>query len=129
MKDRARVLYLEANGFGYHIVWIDTVLRGIFGYCNGDLPPKPLRRYPKINLLFGELADFNARLSYAADWLDAFCASPLLDVEVCNINNLVHYGRCLLRIRSYDLIVVSHVAAGDNMTILTRSAHGFDLRR
>jgi hypothetical protein len=120
---------LESNGTGSQIVWVDTVLRGVFGYQNGALPPPPLRRYRKINLLFGELADFNARLSYVADWRDAFCASPLLDIEVCNINNLVHYGRCLLGIRRYDLIIVSHTAAGDDMTVLTKSAHWFDRRR
>ncbi len=129
MKDRIRVLYLEANGSGSQIIWIDTVLRGIFGYRDGALPPQPLRRYRNINLLFAELADFNARLSYVADWRDAFLAAPQLDVELCNINNLVHYGRCLLGIRRYDLIVVSHAAAGDDMTVLTKSAHRFDRRR
>jgi Glycosyl transferases group 1 len=129
VKERARVLYLEANGFGYQIVMVDTILRGVFGYRNGDLPPERLRRYHKVNLLFGELADFNSRLSYAMDWRDAFRESPLLDVELCNINNLVHLSHCLLHIRRYDLIVVSHVAAGDNMTVLKRSARAFRLRR
>ena len=129
VKSRIRVLYLEGNGSGSQIVWIDTVLRGIFRYGNGAAPPAPLRRYRKINLLFGELADFNARLSYVADWRDAFLGAPQLDVELCNINNLVHYGRCLLGIRRYDLIVVSHAAAGDDMTVLMKSAHWFDRRR
>jgi glycosyl transferase family 1 len=129
VKDRIRVLYLEANGFGSQVIWIDTVLRGILGYDTGDPPPRRLRRYPKINLLFGELADFNARLSYVADWREAFSTCPLLNVELCNINNLVQYGRCLLRMRSYDLVIVSHAAAGDDMTVLTKSAHWFDRRR
>ncbi|MBV8772682.1 MAG: glycosyltransferase family 1 protein [Deltaproteobacteria bacterium] len=128
-RNPVRVLYLEANGVGSRIIWVDTVLRGILGYQNGALPPRPLRRYPKINLLFGELADFNARLSYVADWRDAFQASPGLKVELCNINNLVHYSHCLLRMRQYDLIVVSHVAAGDDMTVLTKSRAWFDRRR
>jgi hypothetical protein len=128
-KNRLRVLYLEANGSGTQIICVDTVLRGIFGYRDGDPPPQQLRRYPKISLLFAELADFNARLSYVADWRDAFRASPRLDIELCNINNLIHYGRCLLGIRQYDLIVVSHAAAGDDMTVLLKSAHWFDRRR
>ncbi len=57
MKDRLRTLYLDANGVGSTIIGVDTILRGIFGYKNGDLPPKPLRRYPKVNLYFAELRD------------------------------------------------------------------------
>lgn len=127
-KDQVQVLYLEANGFGRQIIWTDTVLRGVLGYGDGALPPRLLRRYRKISRLFAELADYNASLSYIADWRDAFCKSPQLNVEVCNINNLVHYGHCLLSIRSFDLIVVSHAAAGDDMTVLTKSAHWFDRR-
>lgn len=125
----ARVLYLEANGFGSRIICVDTVLRGVFGYGDRALPPRGLRGVAKIRRLFGELADFTARLGYVGDWRDAFCAAPQLDVELCNINNLVHYGRCLLGIRGYDLIVVSHAAAGDDMTVLTKSAQAFDRRR
>src|SRR5262249_7111448 len=43
--------------------------------------------------------------------------------------NLVHYGRCLLGIRSYDLIVASHVAAGDDLTILLKTARLLHRRR
>src|SRR4051812_12401650 len=117
-----RTLYLDANGIGRTIILVDTVLRGVFGYGNGDLPPRFLRRYPKANVLFAELRDVNAPLSYIADWRDAFLRSPRLDVEVCNINNLVHLARCLAAIRRYDLIIVSHAAAGDDMTILSRVA-------
>ena len=129
MKHRLRTLYLTANGVGSQIILVDTVLRGIFSYREGDRPPAMLRRYPYINLLFAELRDVNAQLSYSADWRDAFVNSPDLAVEVCNINNLVHFGRCLLGLRKYDLIVVSHVAAGDDMTVLARAAGWFHRRR
>ena len=56
---------MEANGVGSTIIKVDTVLRGIFGYDNGAVPPKALRRYPKINLLFGELADLSSLNSAA----------------------------------------------------------------
>jgi hypothetical protein len=72
--------------------------------------------------LYAHLFSFYERLSYVADWRDAFCQSPRLDVEICNINNLVHLARCLLRIRRYDLVVVSHVAIGDDMGIMPRTA-------
>lgn len=128
-RDRLKTLFLEANGVGRRIVLVDTVLRGLCGYGDGDRPPAPLRRFHKLNLLFGELADFNARLSYIVDWRDAFLAAPRLDVEVCNINNLVHYGRCLARIGDYDLIVISHAAAGDDMTLLNRTRRLLQRRR
>jgi hypothetical protein len=112
------------------IVFVDTVLRGIFGYHDGDRPPAFLQKcYPKADLLFAELRDFSAKLSYALDWQDGFRASPQLDVEFCNINNLVHFGRRLLQLREYDLIVVGHTAAGDDLSVLLRAVGRFDRRR
>jgi hypothetical protein len=127
--DRLKTLYLDGNGVGRTIILVDTVLRGVLGYRNGDRPPKFLQQNPKANLLFAELRDVNAPLSYIGDWRDAFLRSQRLDVEVCNINNLVHLAKCLLRIRRYDLIVVSHAAAGDDMTILSRVARFLPRRR
>jgi hypothetical protein len=129
MSKKLRTLYIESNGFGRTVVTTDTVLRGIFGYKAGDRPPRWLERYPYVVNLYDHLANFYERLSYVADWRDAFCQSPQLDVEVCNINNLVHLARCLLRIRRYDLVVVSHVAIGDDMTIMPRAAAALARRK
>jgi hypothetical protein len=130
MKDRLRTLYLEQNGVGSQIVYVDTVLRGIFRYRDGDRPPAFLeRRYPQLTLLFAELRDVYARLSYIADWRDAFLSSPRLEVERCNVNNVVHFARCLLLLRRYDLIVVAHSAAGDDLSVLRKAARWFDHRR
>ncbi len=129
MNERLRTLFLYANGVGSRIVFVDTVLRGIFGYQDGDRPPGFLQKcYPKADLLFAELRDFSAKLSYALDWQDGFRASPQLDVEFCNINNLVHFGRRLLQLREYDLIVVGHTAAGDDLSVLLRAVGRFDRR-
>src|SRR5205823_7485275 len=108
---RMRTLYLDANGVGWRSVVIDTLLRGIFGYRDGDLPPKPLRRFRPAAALFRQLRDVNDALSYAIDWRDAIVGSPELDVEWCNINNLLHFATCLRRLKEYGLIVVSHAAA------------------
>lgn len=129
MTDRLRTLYLDCSGIPSLMVPTDTLLRGILGYKDGDKPPRLLRKNMRINRLFAELRDVYSQLSYIADWRDAFVASPDLAVEVCNINNLLHYGRCLLQLRKYDLIVVSHAAAGDDMTVLSRSAGWFHHRR
>jgi hypothetical protein len=129
VKERLSTLYLDANGVGSRVILADTVLRGIFGYGDGDQAPYWLRRVDRVTKLFALLQDINARLSYSADWREAFLASPALDVEVCNINNLVHLGRCLLRLRKYDLIIVSHVAAGDDMALPLKIAPALQRRR
>jgi len=129
VKDRLRTLYLDANGCGRQVIRADTVLRGIFGYRDGAAPPWVLRRSRRVADLFSYLRQFQAHVSYTIDWREAFCESPEQDVEVCNINNLVHYGRCLLALRRYDLVVVSHAAAGDDMTLLLKSAQWLRRRR
>ena len=129
MRDRIKTLYLDANGCGRQVIRADTILRGVFGYRDGAPPPWVLRRSRRVAELFSYLRQFQAHVSYTIDWREAFCEAPELDVEVCNINNLVHYGRCLLTLRRYDLVVVSHAAAGDDMTVLLRSAHWLRRRR
>ena len=68
-------------------------------------------------------------LSYVIDWKEAFCEASELDVEVCNINNLVEYFHRLRSIREYRLIIILHSAAGDNMSILLRTVEWFNRRR
>ncbi len=126
---RLSTLYLYANGTGWGAVASDTLLRGILGREEGEQPPRPLRRFALVRAAYRRLRDRNERLSYMADWQDAFLRSPELAVEACNINDLVHYSRCLLRLRRYDLIVVAHSAAGDDMRLLLKSASAFDRRR
>jgi hypothetical protein len=125
---KLKTLFLCANGTGVRRVAIETVLRGVFRFKDGE-PPRALRRFARARSLFGYLRDANSNLSYVADWRDAFLRSPALQVEVCNINNLVHYAACLLRLRDYDLVVVGHAAAGDDMSVLLRSAAAFQRRR
>lgn len=113
---------MDANGAGRTVIATDTVLRGIFGLQDGAQPPRLLRRNRYAVNLFAHLRQFHDQLSYITDWRDAFVASPRLEVEICNINNLIHFGRCLGRIRRYDLIIVSHAATGDDMTLMLRAA-------
>lgn len=128
-RNRLKALYLDANGFGAQMVLVDTVLRGILGYRDGDLPPRALRRSGRINALFAALRVAFDRLSYVADWREAFQRSPRLDVDVCNINDLVQLAAHLLRIRSYDLVVISHAATGDDMSLIARAARWLRRRR
>jgi ribosomal protein S21 len=128
-KERLLTLYLDFNGYASPMVMVDTVLRGILGYKDGDQPPSWLRNNAKIQALFAALRDVYGQLSYVADWRDAFIGSPTLEVEVCFINNLVHFSQALFHLRRYDLIVVSHAAAGDDMTLLRKFERWFDRRR
>src|SRR5262245_44529563 len=122
MPKKLRTLYLGANGTGRTVVTANTLLRGVLGLEDGATPPRWLQRYHHIANLYAHLRQFYDSLSYVNDWRDALCESSRLDVEICNINNLVQFGQCLLRVRGYDLIVVSHVAAGDDMRIILHAA-------
>jgi hypothetical protein len=119
---KKRTLYLDMNGTGRVVLASATLLRGLLGIKNGTQPPDFLKRSVVARELYAHLRDFNERLSYVRDWRDAFCRSRTLDVTICDMNNLVHLGRCLSCIRAYDLIIVSHVAAGDDMTLVSRFA-------
>lgn len=125
---KKRTLFLDLNGTGNVVLTAATLLRGVFGFKDGAQPPAFLNGNDKVRTLFAHLRDFNERLSYVRDWRDAFCRSPALDVTICDMNNLVHLGQCLLRIRAYDLIVVSHAAAGDDVTLINRIARMLSLR-
>lgn len=125
---KKRTLYLDMNGTGRVVLASATILRGLLGVKDGAQPPALLKRSIVARELYAHLRDFNERLSYVRDWRDAFCRSNALDVTICDMNNLVHLSQCLVRIRSYDLIVVSHVAAGDNMTLINRFASILSMR-
>ncbi len=128
-QDRIQTLYLDANGSGRNAIIADTVLRGLLGYRDGAAPPSVLRQLPIAVKAFGYLRPLYDHMSYASDWRDTLCHMPELEVEVCNINNLVHYATCLRHIRRYDLIVVSHAASGDDMTLLRRTCRWLARRR
>jgi hypothetical protein len=110
------------SGSGGKVMFADTVLRGILGYGDRARPPAFLAGIARVADVFDCLTPEYENLSYIQDWRKAFSKSPQLDLEVCNINNLIHYGRCISRIKNYDLIIVSHAAAGDNPTILLKTA-------
>jgi hypothetical protein len=125
---KKRALFLDLNGTGNVVLTASTLLRGILGLKDGAQPPAFLNRSIKARTLYAHLRDFNERLSYVRDWRDAFCRSPALDVTICDMNNLVHFGQCMLRIRSYDLIIASHVAVGDDLYLINRVAPVLALR-
>lgn len=54
-------------------------------------------------------------LSYSVDWRNAFMSSSRLDVLYCDINRPHHVLAAASAIDSFDLIVVSHIALGDDI--------------
>ena len=117
MPARIRTLVLDANGFGWRSVLRDTVTHGL-----------RLRHLLRIAGPRAErLRSFLLRpryeaLSYVLDWREALCAAPRLQVDVCNINDVVDLAKHLRRIKSYDLVIVLHSATGDSVSMLLRAA-------
>lgn len=119
MEGFIKTLVLEANGFGWRPVLVDTFIRGVLGIQDINYLPKGLQR----NRIAKRALKYHyERLSYAIDWRDAICESPNLDVTVCNINDLTAYSRCMKAIKDFELIIVLHSATGDDMTILLATA-------
>lgn len=75
------------------------------------------------------LSNAYCNLSYVQDWLEAFSRSPLLRVTACNINNAIEFRRQTRRIKEFELVVVLHSAAGDNMSFLRHATAAFQARR
>jgi len=124
MDDRIRTLLLEANGTHPLPVALDTLGQGLF--TARDSTSSWINKSHTLRKVFGERY---ATSSYLHDWRDAFSLSRRLQVEVCNITNLLEFHRNRRKIREYDLVVVLHSAAGDRMWILNKAASWFQERR
>lgn len=75
------------------------------------------------------LSDAYSVLSYVQDWQEAFCQAPSLNLTTCNLNNVLEVRRCLTSIREYELIIILHSAAGDNMSALNRLVGALQARK
>lgn len=124
MRQRIKTLLLEANGTHWAAVGADTLLRGVLR-VRADLPPA-LARYPLLRRALGRRYEM---ASYMDDWKEAFCNSPDLDVEVCNVTDLVAFANARRALADYPLVVVLHSAAGDRMGLLLRTLRWFQRRR
>jgi hypothetical protein len=123
MPQRIKTLLLEANGTHWTAVCADTVIRGVLG-VRAELPAGLAdRRW--IRRAIGRRYEM---ASYLDDWRDAFCASPALDVRVCNVTDLVAFASARRAIAEYPLVVLLHSAAGDRMQWLLRTVRWFQRR-
>ena len=127
MSGRLKTLILDADGGGWSYVAADTLLRGLL---KSRIDVSSLPRAVQSNRWCRRLLGPRYRhLSYVLDWREALSEAPELDVELCNINNLIEYRRRREAIRHYPLIIVLHSAAGDSMGLLQQTAHWFEGRR
>jgi Glycosyl transferases group 1 len=127
MSGRLKTLILDADGGGWSYVAADTLLRGLL---KSRIDVSSLPRAVQSNRWCRRLLGPRYRhLSYVLDWREALREAPELDVEMCNINNLLEYRRRREAIRHYPLIIVLHSAAGDSMGLLQQTAHWFEGRR
>lgn len=123
--DRIRMLLVYSKNVpGWKRVIGDTV-SGLLRTARVRLSKK-LRDWRYLRFL---VAEEYASLSYVVDWREAFRRSAALDIDACNITDLFEYGAYLRRIRDYELIVILHSAAGDNMSLLSFAAPMFQNRR
>ncbi|NPV76391.1 MAG: glycosyltransferase [Anaerolineae bacterium] len=126
MRDRIKTLVLDANGFGWKPIVADTIMQGILGIR--DESQLPLWA-GKISLLRRAARQHYEALSYVMDWREELEHAPELDVEVCNINNLLEYKKSQESLLHYPLVIILHSAAGDSMTLLMRAIRWFQKRR
>ena len=127
MSERIKTLVLDADGAGWSYVAVDTVLRGLLrSRIDVSMLPHRFRSNRWGRRLLGPRY---GHLSYILDWREALCAAPELEVEVCNINNLLDYRRRREALRHYPLVIILHSAAGDDLGLLKATTHWLEDRR
>lgn len=129
MKNRIKTLVIEASGYGWKTITFDTLAGGVLGLNAHSRIPWPLQKTWVGRKIAGRLCGHYENLSYMRDRRDAFCASPLLDVTVCNLNNLINYSLLKNAMQSWPLIIILHSAFGDNLTILQKTMSWFQDRK
>lgn len=127
MRDRIKTLLIYANGTAHpRLIAEDTLLRGVLRL---DRQSAESHRMAWQRRLAQRLEQRYETLSYIQDWQDAFLRSPLLDVDECNVLNLVDWARAWRQIRDYECIVVLHSAAGDDLSLVSRLKPLFQRRK
>ena len=122
-RPRALVLYARSVPAGLHRSVADTVVSRL--RINAAGVPKSIRRNRYVSFW---LEDYSS-MSYMNDWLEAFRMSTRIAAEPCNLNDLLDLPRALRRINEYELVVVLHSAAGDNLRPLGKAIASLQKRR
>jgi len=129
MPNKIKTLVLDANGIGWRRVFADTIIQGIFNIKEDVVLPKAIEKIPILNVLGRQFSSRNEFMGYALDWSEAICSYPELDVEYCNINNLIAFNKCKEAIENYPLIIAMHAAGGSNVPLLLKKIEWFQKRK
>jgi len=131
MSDKIPTLLIYATGMPrWERMMVDTLAgslyltRGLKWLAN-TVPS----RWHENRYVRSLLSDAYSVLSYVQDWHEAFSQTPSLNVTTCNLNNVWDFNSCVKNIRNYELIVILHSAAGDNMSMVNRLVHALQTRK
>ena len=131
MRDKISTLLIYATGAPrWERTLVDTTV-GTLGLQN--VQQRILSRAPSIiskNKVIRSLLSVGySNLSYVNDWLDSFHQNSSLTITLCNINNYLEFQSELSKLHEYELIVILHSAAGDNLNGLRNATSKFQKRR
>lgn len=126
MKEQLNALIIDANGAGQKRVFIET-FKSTFSLNKllSQLPDN-FKQYRFVNTILGS---GYSNVSYMSDWKDAFCQNSALKIDTININDLNQFYKIKRSVKSYDLIIILHSAAGDNMSLLLKAIPWFQKRK
>jgi hypothetical protein len=125
VKDRVRAVGFYARGeTQWRAILRDTVA-GILGLNPNSIPLR-WRSLPGIRSIVHD--EFRV-LSYVMDWKDAFAECSLLEVEWCNVNNLLELAAGLRKLKEYPLSIILHSAAWDHLRLLRMAQGRFQSRK
>ena len=125
MKDRVRAVGFYAKGETQWRAILRDTLAGILQLNPRNIPSR-WRNLPGIRSIVHD--EFRV-LSYVMDWKDAFTECPLLEVEWCNVNNLMEYAAGLRKLKEYPLSIILHSAAWDHLRLLRAAQMRFHSRK
>jgi len=125
VQDRLKAVGFYAKGETHWRALLRDTVAGALG-IRPDRVPSGLRAWPGFRSIVQE--EFRV-LSYVMDWKDAFAESPSLDVEWCNVNNLIEFESGLRRLKQFPLSIVLHSAAWDDLRLLRLAQGRFQDRR
>ena len=125
MQDPVKTIGFYAKGETHWRAMLRDTVAGALG-IRPDRVPAGLRTWPGFRSIVQE--EFRV-LSYVMDWKDAFAEPPVLDVEWCNVNNLIEFESGLRKLKRYPLSLVLHSAAWDDLRLLRLAEGRFQNRR
>lgn len=116
--EQLNTLIIEAKGTGRKRIYIETIKSALHLKNLLLKLPDSVKKYRFVNTI---LNSAYANLSYMDDWKDAFSQNPFLKIDTFNINDLTQFPKIKSKINSYQLIIILHSAAGDDMSLLLKT--------